>query len=727
MTATDSIGVVDQPPAVSLTKTSERSAIVVPNDGDVPPGDYPANRFTLTAQNTATSRASPLRVTDPARGAAGAETSCLSAADGWDADPFVGAVHSESSPFERLDLTKIGFVSPPESVDAESSRVTLWKRAADGSTSTSAVSLRAAAELSEEELADVIGVSVVYRGTEPDITGGTIAPGQPLTMTLDTRVRVTARSSATPVTAVLIENAAFAQSYDPVLFPKGQGSLPYAAKDATVELTRARLDVTAEKSIAPGLLLERDRRTPVAVTLTATAGSATAAAHQVTITDDDPAFWNSFALTGLSAADVTLPAGADRVRVDAQTDGSPAWILGVPVPTAALPAAVAVDSVTGIRFVFLRADGGLLSRSAVPAGFAARAVLSVRLLDTARDGAAIPFPGSVENTVTALAHRTDDLVVYPDGAASASAVIRLDPGTHALDVAKTPENNLNVVAVGDSVPWTLTFANTGTGFLDIVAADGSLPPSLAWDGEAPVFSASLGGSLSADPAVSFDAETGKLVLTWPEGGVRMSPGERFTAVLGLILTPVAGGAATSTNRFVVATAQSLDSCANSSGNGQGVLTGLDAGQCGSSNLCAAGSGSLAVHDQGCPGRCGRPAGLRRRQCLRSGAALRGRRPRLLRPAVCGQHCRRRHRRVASGRDQQRNRRLRLARVRRPAAGPRRQDARDREHTRFGFPSGVRWRVGCRRGRRSRRNSDDRGGDHRPGVLSDLPGHDRLAD
>ncbi|WP_348788720.1 DUF5979 domain-containing protein [Leifsonia sp. NPDC080035] len=600
VTGSDTVALLDQPPAVDLTKTSEKSTVVVPHIGDVDPAGYPTNRFTLTAENTATSRASYIRVTDPSPCGAASATACLSAADGWEADPFAGAEYTATNPFERLDVTRIGYTVPTGQVDATATRVTLWQRAADGTLSTRVVSLYEAAGLGAAALGNVVGVSVVYQGTSPETTGGTIASGQKLTLTLDTRVRATARTSGDPVTAFRIDNGAFAQGYDPVLFPSGDQSRPYSAKTASLTLSTGVLGITAAKSIAPATLLERDRTAPVAVTLTATPGAATAATHQVTITDDDAGFWNSFALTGLSAGDVTLPSGADRVRVDVKTDGSPTWIAGTPAATAALPT-TDLASVTGIRFTFLRADGALLSRAAVPEGFTAKAVLHVQLRDTARDGSAIAFPSTVTDSVETASHRTDDPIVYADATDSANAGIALNPGTHSLDVAKTPQGNLHTVTVGDTVPWTLTFANTGTGFLDVAGLTDTLPASLAWDGEKPVASTSAGGTLSTAPTVAFDSTAGTIGFTWPKGGARMSPGERFTVVLGLILKPGLKAGDRATNSMVVETAQTLTACTNTSGNGQGTLTGLDATECGTTNYVQPISGPSLYTTKGVKG------------------------------------------------------------------------------------------------------------------------------
>ena len=257
-------------------------------------------------------------------------------------------------------------------------------------------------------------------------------------MTLSTQVRVTQRSDpGQDVTAIHIDTEAFSQSYDPCCTPRVSSRARTPAPTPTSPSTTGVLDVTAAKSFSVPSLLERDRHNPVAVTLTATQGSASVATNELTVTDDDQAFWNNFSLTAFNASDVTMPAGADQVRVDVQTGGTATWIAGTPAATAALPT-IALDQITGIRFVFTRADGGLFSRMAVPDDYTARAVLRVQLLDTARDGSAIAFP----STLTTRSPRSRTAPTTPrcsrTPVADATAHIQLLPGTFSLDVAKTP-------------------------------------------------------------------------------------------------------------------------------------------------------------------------------------------------------------------------------------------------------------------------------------------------
>lgn len=370
--ADDTVTLIDQPPLVSVTKTSQKSTIVVPQPGDVPAGGYPTNDFTVKVQNDSSSRASYLRATDPMPCDAGGTAACTTPASGFGTDPYQTATYSASTnPFERFTITGIAFSGITASqVSTAASTVTLWHRAADGTLSTTQLSVAAAAALPASSLTDVVGVSALYQGATPTTSGGSISSTTPITMTLHTQVRATLRSDpATFVTPFSVDNYAFAQSYDPVLFPSGPQSTPTDDSHATVALTQGRLDVTASKSFAPTALLEANRTAPVAVTLGATQGAnASVAASQVTIADTDPGFWQTFRLTGLAASDVTLPAGADEVRVDVQTDGSSTWQLGAFAPSASLPS-VDPATVTGIRIVFDRADHGLLSNTAPPAAW----------------------------------------------------------------------------------------------------------------------------------------------------------------------------------------------------------------------------------------------------------------------------------------------------------------------------------------------------------------------
>ncbi|HEY6739860.1 MAG TPA: DUF5979 domain-containing protein, partial [Actinopolymorphaceae bacterium] len=298
------------------------------------------------------------------------------------------------------------------------------------------------------------------------------------------------------------------------------------------------------------------------------------------IEDSDAGFWSRFRLQSINA--VSLPAGADRVQVDLQDGDS--WVQGTAAASVILPD-VPLEDVTGVRFTFTRADGGVFSRTAPPGDWTATADLTVRLLDTVRGTSEpVAFPSTVDNGIRTESSRTD-ADVYAPAFDEASDDIALLTGTSALDVAKSPLNNQHTVEAGTTVPWTLTFRNAGTGFLTIDRLVDTLPVSLEADfAEAPVFQTSAGGLLSTDVTFTYDSATREIAFTWPEGGRRMAPGETFTIRLGLVLQPGLVQGQRATNRMVVTTAQQLSSCTNTSGNGQGVLSGLPSDACGTTNF-----------------------------------------------------------------------------------------------------------------------------------------------
>ncbi|MCU1440880.1 MAG: hypothetical protein JWP85_1877 [Rhodoglobus sp.] len=595
----DSIMLIDQPPGVDVSKVSSATSIPIPNNDDVAPGDYPSVTFSISSSNTSSSRASYLRVTDPQPCAPDSEADCLSAPGSWAIDPFVAGYDTEN-PFERLTLTDIAFTFNASEISSAASRVTVWLRDSAGTLTTQNVSLQVAAAYAAADLVDVVGVSVVYQGADPANDGGSIASGSTQVMTLTAQVRKNLRSDPSAlVTPFTVDNNVFAQSYDPVLFASGAQSTPRDGADDDVALVDGVLGVTASKTISPTTLIEKDRTTPVAVTIGATQGASTVATNEVTLEDSDPEFWSSFRLTGLGA--VTPPAGSDQVRVDVQINGSPTWETGVTGSAAALPA-IDLATVTGIRFVFNRIDAGVFSHSAPPAGWSAQAVLQVMLLDDLRGTSTpVPFPSTVDNKVTTRSERYDVPAFYAPATADATDNIVLDPGSFQLDVSKSPRNNQHTVFPGDSIPWTLTFSNEGTGYLTIDDLVDTLPAELIFDAEPPVFATSAGGTLSTDVAYTYDPLARTLTFAWPDGADRMSPDETFTITLGLILAPGLTPADRATNQMVVTTAQALTACTNTSGNAQGVMSGLAANDCGTTNYVSPIAGASLVTMKGVRG------------------------------------------------------------------------------------------------------------------------------
>lgn len=591
--SSDTIQLIDTPPGVETAKAVDPTSVVVPFPGDVPLDGYPTVDVNIGAWNTASARASYVRVADSCPTA----SECLTAANDHSPDVFTGRTYSPgNNPFERFTLTGVDFVVPTSvPVDPSASQVALWRYdQGTGTTSVSTTTMAALDALGPADLADVVGIGVTYQSSDPGTTGGLIPTGSSSTnvigMVLHTQLRAELRSQpGTDVGGgVSVDDVAVAQSFDPVLSPN---ATPNASDRATVELEVAGLEVTASKAISPGTILETDPDVPVTVRLRATDGASTLAAETATISDTDSDFWDTFRLTGLGA--VTRPVGADLVRVDLQVNDDPTWIQGVAAPVAALPASVTdLATVTGIRFVFLNDPIRPFSATSPSAHWSAQALLQVVL----RDGTA--FPGSVENTVdTRSTHRG-----YPDATDVATATVVLSTGTPALDVEKEPVTGTGqkIVEPGVSVPWTLRFTNTGTSFLDVTKVTDALGPSLRWDGQPPGYAST--GSL---PTVGIDVtqpSIDALEFTFPDGS-RMAPGDSFTITVGLILQPGLTASQRATNRFTVHTTQSFASgaCTNTSGNGQGVLPGLGVNECGTSNFVQPQSGPLLFTDKSVKG------------------------------------------------------------------------------------------------------------------------------
>jgi uncharacterized repeat protein (TIGR01451 family) len=491
--AADHVTIVDPAFTTKVDKTASPATLVIPQP-DVPAADYPSTTYTTTVTNTSNSKTWQLRLSDP--------TECVNAAS---SAPCVFAPYDPATnPFEQLTLTKIDIdLSRAPGVQSSQSSVSLLHRAADGTLTTETLTIDQAKELGKDELADVVAVSLLLRGTNAqgaDSTGGTIAPEQQATMKLDAQLRKQTRTGGTAPVPSAIDNTAHATLYDDV-YPATQ-----AADESGVEVTleNGNLRVTTGKSFNPSSTLQAKPADPITVDLRARS-TGTLSPKVLVIEDADDTFWNAFTLKSFTLPNT--PTGADRVQVDARTaDGR--WHTGTPVATgsATLPDGVSAADVTGLRFTYTRADGDAFAASDDKVNV--RLALSLR--SQLRDGSGpvtstvVPQPmpgetaaGTVSDTVVANASY-NDVKAQP---AEATATFTVDPGTAKLAVEKTSPGQ---AASGREVNWTLRFKNTGTGALpnpvvtDTLPADGSL---LYVPTNVPSYSTSSGGTLPTDGAV----------------------------------------------------------------------------------------------------------------------------------------------------------------------------------------------------------------------------------
>ncbi|MFF1571639.1 DUF5979 domain-containing protein [Leifsonia sp. NPDC058292] len=568
-TANDHVTIIDPALTTKVTKTANPTTLVIPQL-DVPASAYPSTAYTTTIANSSTSNTWQLRISDP--------VDCTNTTS--TAPCTFGAYDPAANPFDKVTLTKIAIdLTAAAGVQTSQSVVSLLHRASDGTLSTDTATIAQATALTPAQLADVVGVSVLLRGTNAqgtDGSGATIAPGQKATVTLTAQLRATSRADGVAPTAGMFNNTVFGALHDDV-YP---AVVAADSQSAGVTLANGNLQVSTAKTFNPASTLQANPVNPVQVNLRARS-TGTLSPKALVIEDSAPTFWNAFTLSGFSI--LAVPTGADRVTVDAQTGqgASAAWHTGSATSTAnaALPSGVAAADVTGVRFTFTRADGASFAAS----NNVDNVRLNVALRSALRDGSGpvtstavtTPMPGetaagTISNTVLADASYNEVHATRTQAVAG----FTVSPGTAAIAVEKTSPGQ---AAAGKEVNWTLRFKNTGTGFLpnpvvtDTLPADGSL---LFVPTNVPIYSTSTSGTLPTDAATvtrAFDAATGAIRFTWPAGS-QLSPGETYSITLALQIKPGLAPASTTTNTFGVSTDRALTAGACTPlnpGNGRG--------------------------------------------------------------------------------------------------------------------------------------------------------------
>ena len=583
-TDNDTILILNPGPAVGIEKSA-----TLPDEGadhrlftppaGTPQADYPEVTYDLVANNASTSRASYVRVTDPATCGDTALAQCQTTgtAAGATGDPFTADVEWLDAPgglaniFDRFTLTGVD-ISASISDEVDLAETTVWLLRYDGeSYTTEAITAAAANGLDAEDLADVVGISVTFQGSDPQETGGTITQANDLQVSLTTQLRSHVRSTGAEQVLSAndthdVNNRGFAQSYDPIL---ADGQTTGDTDNAQVVLTGGEINVGPTKAITPLEIIEADPAVEVTVTLGANQGSgprSTLSPNRVVIEDqaDSPDFWNTFNLTGVG--DLNLPSGADQVQVDLYgpfgDDGELAWAEGDPSATAQLPD-VDLAQVQGVRVTFDRADGGLFSTTVPAPNWSGSLQFTYELRDTFRDSdEPVPFEGTVTNTQTSQSLRDDG---NESGPVDTDASIDLGPGTQELSVEKLANNGNRTGNRGESYPWDLTFENSGTGYLTVAELRDTLPEHLVYTGEEdPLYTADPDGMLSDE--VTLEVEDQELVFTWPEDENRMAPGETFTIRIHLEIGIGAPAGQNIINTMTVQTAEELASCSHI-GNG----------------------------------------------------------------------------------------------------------------------------------------------------------------
>ncbi|MBH0110276.1 hypothetical protein I6E81_08865 [Salinibacterium sp. NG22] len=570
------IAIVQTPPTVTATKTVTPTTVTIPRP-EVVGTDYPRATYTTTVQNTSPTNVWQLRLTDPSL--------CLDAAScAFDvADiPFVGASYDPArNPFERLNLTGIAIAFSGAS-GIDNSEIYVWNRDAAGTPSVDGPYTEAQAEaLTSAQLESAVGVTALFAGESAD--GGTITPGALATVTFETQLRTTLRSTGAAMTAASIPNSVLVGVHDNVLYPaifnQDIATSPLAIDDGYIAVETAKA-VTPSSALlaAPNTLTQVDLRAR---------STGTVAPKSLVIQDDAATFWNAF--TAVSAEVPTMPAGADRVEIAALVGSS--WVSAGPTTAAlaALPSSVDLDDIIGVRATFTRADGTEFAATNDAVNLQIVAELRTQLRDgsgpvTASDSpTAMPgesVAGQITNTVAAvIAH--DEL----NDADEAGATFTLNTGTARVAIEKT---SIGQTAAGKEIPFTLRVRNTGTGYLvnpvitDRLPSDGSL---IYVPTDNPVYSTSSGGTLTTDAAQivrTFDAATGEISFAWP-AGAQLAPGETYSITLRLQVKPGLAAASIAENGLDFTNDRQVEACTPlNSANGRAVT--LTDNTCATSNV-----------------------------------------------------------------------------------------------------------------------------------------------
>ncbi|MFB9308348.1 hypothetical protein BJY17_002184 [Agromyces hippuratus] len=559
-TDADEITILDAAVNVEVTKAFDPAELPVPAP-DTPQADYPLTTATITATNQTEAAVETLEVSDPAPGSA-------------------------TTAYDYLNLYSIDSITVP--ADATSSTVILTR---EGGADDAPISIDAALALTSGDLADVIGVTV--RHTDPG--GISILSTSSSTVLLTFQMRQMHRSAAVPiVVGDLATNVAGAEVTRPGGLPLDEAA---GTSTATLPFVTATYGVAATKEITPESRYENEPRDGYTVALT---GQPTGNVRTtvLTITDDEPTFWNAFEFASFPTA--TLPPNLHQLQVSAlvgvewtiqpvtnrlvytcggSADLTACWVPGDWQDAAAdgtvlpvLPDGVDAADVRGLRFA-VRVDDDLSNwenpvNPIVPISFTADR-LEFLHYGPAGEVDSVPVPSTQPGQPLAPGEevhgRTTDIVdVHGVGAWDeeggttweaddvASDFTQLLHLQNAIKVEKTPGNGSDGAASQQfpptgAIPYRMTVTNTGdwpmTGLelTDQVATDASGSLLVPQPGADPVFGFTLtAGDGTVLDASGFSGEldtaTGVVTIAVPDGFV-FEPGDVLVISAALQFRP----------------------------------------------------------------------------------------------------------------------------------------------------------------------------------------------
>lgn len=557
------IQIVDRPLNVGMLKSFEYSPLGLPPAG-TPQEDYPLVDSTLVATNQTASKVSGLSITDPAPGTAVAD-----------------------SVFDTLNLYAINSIGVPANLSTSDVDVTLIR-----DTGPTVYTYAAAIALTEDDLDDVIGLEVSAQGRW-------VQPDQQLRVSLTWQLRATERTSDAPMTttdaadAPVHTNVAQSEVQGPGgILCSGAGDAPCDSTTATdqdsFEIAQPSYGVNATKAIDPTSRYEDQSRTGYTATLSGQP-TGTARTTLLTLTDDDPRFWNAFDFNGVGAFTPTGPVnqlrlswlgsddtntltyeldGGDLVaRCNGAADLDPCWHVGDWSPQGAtirldLPSGVDPGQVRGVRVDARSFKNGQVVQWERPNNPKVTIELSVtrreNLWWSPAGDDVTPVPSTLPGMTPAPGEPTqgtthDQLVVdgtasWTDGSGAnyhasddASAATQLLHRVNKIRVQKSPGNPATAPLFenGGTVPYVMTVTNTGAYTMtaptftvtDQITPVGGSSPVTAPDGDASftfaLVNANGAAQSTAGIAGHLDAATGLVTVTFPNG-FRFPPGWKLT-------------------------------------------------------------------------------------------------------------------------------------------------------------------------------------------------------
>ncbi|MFF2372404.1 DUF5979 domain-containing protein [Agromyces sp. NPDC058110] len=588
-TDADDITILDTTVNVSVTKTFDQDALPIPPESAAQE-DYPLVSATITARNETEANIAELVVSDPATPPA-----------------------APTDTYNTFNLYAIGTISVP--ADATESIVTLTREGGGTDDHT----IAEAQALTPTDLADVVGVTVTHR--DPDRVAILTTEQTSIVLTYQLREFLRDAPTTRPTEGDVVTNVASADGSRPggAITDEAHGT-----DDDTLQFVPASYGVVAGKSISPTSRYEDEPLDGYTVTI---GGQPTGNVRTtvLTITDDEPTFWNAFELASFPQR--TMPANIGQIRVSAlvgvdyalvgsdltQTCGGSAdltacWVVGDWQDVAAdntvtpvLPAGAAAADVRGIRFE-VRQDENESNWESPRNPIVSFAFLADRLEDLhyGPNGEidSVPVPSTLPGLEAAPGEpvqgtMTDEVDVHgtgswqtPDGVtweadASAQDTTQLLHRPNSISVTKAPGNGQGGAASQQfppfaEIPYVIRITNTGewqmTGLelTDTIATDAQGSYLVPVPGADPVFEFTLtdadGNTLPSDGfSGTLDTATGIVTIVVPDDFV-FAPGDVLVIAAHLQFRDGLAPGTPVTNTVSATSDRDFETCEHTSNN-----------------------------------------------------------------------------------------------------------------------------------------------------------------